>query len=161
MLRILLLIRVIKFMRREIGISQLSISRVAVHSWYYITRLFIYLFFQRQRFAPTTTIVLVYLFNYLYFVSYALFLTFTLCDFSVSIKHGFQNVSPFSLLFEHFLFCITFLYFYMINNSYSHYHHYHYDYFCCYCFSHCHWHHFLFFFQFLSFYFIFEYIEYF
>ena len=30
-----------------------------------------------------------------YFISYTLFLTFILCDFCVSIKHSFLNVSPF------------------------------------------------------------------
>ena len=34
---------------------------------------------------------------YFYFVSYTLFLTFALCDFCVSIKHGFLNISPLEL----------------------------------------------------------------
>ena len=65
-------------------------SRVAVHCRYYITCLF----FLRET-STYNKLLPWYLFIYFYFVSYTLFLTFTLCDFWVSIKHGFLKVSPF------------------------------------------------------------------
>ena len=59
---------------------------------YYITRLFFL-----ERYAPTTTFVLlfIYFFVLFYFVSYTLSLTFILRDFCVPIKHGFLKVFPF------------------------------------------------------------------
>ena len=83
---------------------------------------------------------------FFYFVSYSLFLIFTLCSFCVPMKHGFLNLlSRYKLLLlEHFLFHFNVFIFYTIINFDSHYHPYYYYYYyyyyhdCCYYFYFCH-----------------------
>ena len=124
------------------------ISRIPVHGRYYITCLFFL-----ERYAPTTTFFYYYFY---YFVSYSLFLIFTVSDFCVSIKHGFLNVFPFSADMNCFYlntFCsiLTILYFYTITNFDGEYRHYYWNYFHCCCFyyyfCHCHCYYYFFIFE--------------
>ena len=114
---------------REIGISELSISRIAVRGRYYITCLF----FPRE----------IRTYNKWFLHSNKRW-----------ISERFSLLSRYELLLlEHILCCFNifiFLYYYQF---YSHPHHYCYDYFCYYCFYHCHYHYYFFIFNAFNFYF--------
>ena len=91
-------------MTREIRISELSVSRIAVHGRYYITHPFFFL----EKYAPTINFC--YSIDYgFYSVSYTLFLTFNFFWFLSSNKtwlsERFPLVSKYELLLlEQFLF---------------------------------------------------------
>ena len=90
---------------------------ITVHGSYFITCLFF--FFSLRDSAPThSNFCLSIYYVYFHFVSYILFLTFTLCDFCVLIKRGFLNVSSFQADMDCFClntFCsdLTFLYWFV------------------------------------------------
>ena len=137
-------------MTHEAGIPLLSISRITVHGWCYITHLFKF-FFPRER-CTCNNFCFIHFSN---FFSATLFSIFTLCDFCFLIKHGFLNVFPFYVdiscfYLNTFYSILVFLYFHTIINFDSHYHHYCYDYcyyYCCYYYFHhfyCHYYFFIF-----------------